>query len=81
MNRISLSLFPFLSMACLWGQDMELPEDSTLADSAVNYLPLWQGHPFYRDSLANDSFLLQLFPTQETYKPDWVSHQEVLGDP
>lgn len=68
-------------MTLLKGQDVEIPDDSTGIDTLVNYLPQWQGHPFYRDSLANDSFLLQQFPTQGTYDPDWVKHQEILGDP
>ncbi len=81
MNRICLSLFLILSLSLVKGQDPEIPGDSTIIDSTVNYLPQWQGHPFYRDSLANDSFLMHQFPTQATYAPNWVKHREILGDP
>lgn len=63
------------------GQDTAIEQDTVQADSIRNYRNLWVGHPFYRDSLANDSFLSGLFPTQSGFDPVWTSHQEVLGDP
>lgn len=80
MSRIILIAFSVLFPLLLLGQDDAALHDSLRADTSL-YIGAWKKVPFYRDSLANDTFFQRLFPSQSSYEGRMVDSRGELGDP
>ncbi|MBI1223192.1 MAG: DUF4271 domain-containing protein [Bacteroidetes bacterium] len=80
MNRFTLLVFLLAWNTLVSGQDSMLLSPG-LADTGISYKSSWQKKPFYRDTLANDSFQARHFFHQESVFLPMEPYLDRLGEP